>query len=102
MTAGERLAFLSGLTTRSAGAHLASLAAGATAGARMVARSGLGVATAVQHLLAGVVAAASFSWGLFRSPFRSPFRLADRPAAWASGASAGTGIAYMQPLIRPP
>jgi hypothetical protein len=53
MTTGDRLAFLSGLSTRSAGAHLSALASGATAGAKMVVRSGLGTATAMQHLLAG-------------------------------------------------
>ena len=50
-TAGARLVFLSGGAPRSAGERLAGLAAGVTAGQILVARSGLGSATAAVHLM---------------------------------------------------
>lgn len=56
MTAGERLVALSGGGSLSAGARLVLLGAGSTAGARLVARSGLPTATAAVHLMYDPVA----------------------------------------------
>lgn len=50
-TAGARLVLLSGGGSATAGARLAALAAGANAGARLVARSGLLSATAAVHIM---------------------------------------------------
>lgn len=55
-TTAQRLASLSGLAGVSAGAHLLAIRqAGAQAGPMLVSRSGLGVASALQHLLAALV-----------------------------------------------
>ena len=61
MTAGERLVLLSGGGSLSAGQRLYALATGATAGAKMVARSGLLSTTAAAHLLYDGVAPVSTS-----------------------------------------
>ena len=55
MTAAERLVLLSGGAGLSAGARLHAIAAGATAGAKLVARSGLTSATAGVHMMYDVV-----------------------------------------------
>lgn len=53
MNVAQRLAYLSGLTGVSAGAHLLAIRlAGVNAGAMLVSRSGLPSGTAMQHLLA--------------------------------------------------
>jgi hypothetical protein len=54
IAAGARLANLSGLGTATAAEHLAAIGAGTTAASRMVARSGLPSATAAVHLLQDV------------------------------------------------
>lgn len=52
MTAGQRLVFLSGLASASAGQHLYAIrVSGTTSGQILVSRSGLGTATAADHLL---------------------------------------------------
>lgn len=54
MTAGARLALLSGLSGVSAGAHLYAIRlAGSTAGAMLASRSSLPSASAAMHLLDG-------------------------------------------------
>jgi hypothetical protein len=106
-TAAHALVARSGLAGASAADHLRMLAAGATAGVRLVAASRLDVATAAQHLLAPAVqvdTARRGGWLPSYDDEREPpaHRPARRPARPTTGNTDAGDAGRTKPSASPP